>query len=95
MGFVENVSFDRFPLQSNLVGEAVDVCFHYDASRIIEGKIVRDDIRAPWRMIIALADGRYVLSTECQWSRPASGFTVRQLTPPRVEETWTAREDIL
>lgn len=68
MGVVRNIDFDSFPTQSRDVGSVVEVCFHYDPSRKIRGVIVRDDTEEPGRMIIRLGDGRYVLSTECQYS---------------------------
>ena len=67
MGVVRNIGIDSFPKQSNWVGLAVMVCFNYDTSRKIAGEIVRDDCEEPHRMIIKLADGRLVLSTECMY----------------------------
>lgn len=68
MGAYENISHDRFPKQGAYLGRAVDVCFNYDLSHRVRGRIVRDDTEEPGRLIIALDDGRYVLSTECQYS---------------------------
>jgi hypothetical protein len=34
---------------------------------MLMGEVVRDDIEAPYIMIIRLDDGRHVLATECQW----------------------------
>lgn len=61
------IDFDSFPQQGAYKGTRVRVCFHYDASRTIEGTVLRDDTEEPGRMIIQLDDGRVVLSTECQW----------------------------
>jgi hypothetical protein len=50
----------------------VEVCFQYDTSRTIGGIIVRYDAELPHRGIIRLDDGRYVLTTECQFHIPRS-----------------------
>jgi hypothetical protein len=68
MGVVETIDYDRFPKQNERVGSRVDVVFRYDTTRRIGGVLVRDDFEEPWQTIIALDDGRYVLSTECQYS---------------------------
>lgn len=65
---LEPVGFNRFPKQGSFWGRRVVVCFDFDTSRTILGTVVREDIEAPGRMIIKLDDGRYVLSTECQYS---------------------------
>lgn len=70
MGIKENVGFDQFPKQSAKVGKCVSVAFNYDFKHLVEGTIVRDDIEAPYEVIIALDDGRYVRSVECQYSHP-------------------------
>ncbi len=68
MGVVANIGKDKFPKQSEIVGAKVSVCFNYDVKNTISGKVVRDDIEEPYRMIILLEDGRFVMSTECQYS---------------------------
>lgn len=70
MGIVENVdpTHGQFPRQSEHVGGRARVCFAYDRSRTVMGTVVRDDLEAPGRTIIALDDGPVVLATECQWS---------------------------
>lgn len=68
MGVVAGITADTFPKQGRNAGKRVKVCFHYDTSKIILGRIVRDDAESPGVGIIALYDGRYVLSTECQYS---------------------------
>lgn len=68
MGVHENIDIDKFPEQGTWLGRKVEVCFNYDTSKIVIGKIVREDIDSPGRMIIALDDGRFILSTECQYS---------------------------
>lgn len=68
MGIEKNVGFDKFPKQRNELGREVNVCFNYDTSKIIKGKIVRDDAEKPSRTIIQLSDGRYILGIECHYS---------------------------
>lgn len=68
MGCVENVTAFKFPKQSQFLYNRVEVCFHYDTSHYVYGKIVRDDREEPYEGIIALDDGRYVKMTECQYS---------------------------
>ena len=68
MGVVQNIDYDQFPSQGDLIGRHARVCFHYDTSRLIDGVIVRDDREAPWITILRLEDGRHVLASECQYS---------------------------
>ena len=68
MGCVETISADSFPRQGKDVGRRVSVCFHYDTSAQITGTLVRDDREAPYKLIIRLDDGRYVMGAECQYS---------------------------
>jgi len=68
MGCVKNIDYDHFPKQGPYVGKSVSVCFNYDTAKRIPGVIVRDDYEEPWLGIIALENGRYVLTTECQYS---------------------------
>lgn len=68
MGCVNNISFDRFPVQGNFLGKRVAVCFHYDTNRILKGTIIRDDREEPGETIIMLDDGRVVKASECQYS---------------------------
>ena len=68
MGIEENIGFNVFPKQGNDLGIEVDVCFKYDNSNVLKGIIVRDDIEEPFRRIIQLSGGRYILSTECMYS---------------------------
>ena len=67
MGVVKTIGIAAYPQQGRHNGSAVSVCFNYDTSRRIDGQIVRDDIEEPFVTIISLADGRYVLATECQY----------------------------
>lgn len=67
MGREHSIPADKFPVQSPRVGRAVTITFHYDTSKELLGEIVRDDAVAPHLTIIKLLDGRYVLSTECQY----------------------------
>lgn len=68
MGVHQNVSYDKFPAQGDSLGKEVQVCFNYDTSRLLTGKIIRDDLEEPYVMLIQLSDGRVVLNTECQYS---------------------------
>jgi hypothetical protein len=67
MGCHENISADLFPIQGRWLGFRVRVCFHYDTSRELMGRIVRDDIAEPFETIIALDNGRFVRAVECQY----------------------------
>jgi len=58
----------QLPKQEN-VGRKADVCFHYDTSRTLEGRIVRDDVAEPYITLIELADGRIVHAKECQYRK--------------------------
>jgi hypothetical protein len=70
MGVVANVGFSTFPRQGSFFGKRVEVCFNYDTRNRIGGEIVRDDAEEPGVCVIKLDDGRYVLSTECQFTFP-------------------------
>ena len=67
MGIVKGIDYKSFPKQGKWLYAGVNVCFKFDTSNIITGKIVRDDIEEPFITIIHLDDGRYVLATECQY----------------------------
>lgn len=68
MGVHPNVSHDKFPKQGNMLHRRVIVCFNYDPYNVIRGKVVRDDVEAPFRTIIELDNGLYVEAEECQYS---------------------------
>lgn len=68
MGVVAEIGYDKFPEQGCHLNKRVEVCFNYDTSRTVKGRMVRDDKGAPYRSIILLDDGRVVLTTECQYS---------------------------
>lgn len=68
MGAVRSITAATFPKQTDWVGRRVRVCFHYDTSKQVEGRIVRDDRDEPCETIIALDDGRYVRAVECQYT---------------------------
>lgn len=70
MGAVETITHDQFPKQGDWVGQRVVVVFHYNTDHRIGGVIVRDDMEDPFRAIIELDDGRYVLTSECQFRFP-------------------------
>lgn len=67
MGVVANISYEKFPKQGSWLNLPVSVFFNYDTSKRMTGTIVREDAEAPGVMIIALDNGRFVLSTECQY----------------------------
>jgi hypothetical protein len=67
MGVVKNVGYEMFPRQGDMAGQPVLVCFAYDPSHTVRGVMVRNDVEEPGVEIIQLEDGRYVLTTECQW----------------------------
>jgi hypothetical protein len=68
MGTHINVGPLRFPKQGEWLGKRVNVCFHFKTEDLFPGTIVREDSEEPGRLIIALDDGRYVISTECMYS---------------------------
>ncbi|PWA08632.1 hypothetical protein DCC39_14430 [Pueribacillus theae] len=68
MGVHQNVSYNKFPKQGSFLGREVRVCFNYDTSKTLKGKVIRDDIEEPLLMLIHLEDGRVISSTECQYS---------------------------
>jgi hypothetical protein len=68
MGCHPAIRHDSFPKQGTALGKRCLVCFHYDTANAIKGKVVRDDYEAPFDMIIQLDDGRFVRSSECQYS---------------------------
>ncbi len=68
MGYEKNIKINMFPKQGRNLNKRVNVCFHHEKSKTIEGTIVREDIEEPFIEIIKLDDGRYVLDTECQYT---------------------------
>lgn len=68
MGQHKNITIDKFPKQGSHLNKEVTVMFHYNTANTIKGIVVRDDEDDPGKTIIKLEDGRYVLSTECQYS---------------------------
>lgn len=107
MGVVKGISHDTFPRQSDslgfdAVGSRVKVCFNYDThpDRVIGGEFVRSDAESPGLTIIRLDDGRYVLTSECQWSpdsnAPRKGSHVEdmltRLAPITNEPDWVPIE---
>lgn len=67
MGCVNSITHEKFPRQSDWLGRRANVCFQYDTAHTLPGVIVRDDADDPLVTIIALDDGRHVLSAECQY----------------------------
>jgi hypothetical protein len=68
MGAIASITHETFPKQGSSLGKRVEVFFHDDLDHHAADAMVRDDHEEPWRTIIALNDGRYVLTTECQYS---------------------------
>jgi hypothetical protein len=97
MGVIEQIDFERYPRQGRHFNTPVQICFNYDSSRVIAGRIVRDDAEAPFLTIIQLADGRFVLATECQYSLDPLGNVARRAhgsptAPSPVKATWRTEE---
>ena len=76
MGSVTTIAHDRWPAQSTAMppGTQLWVAFYYDFANMLRGTVVRNDTEPPYRMIIRLDDGRYIMDDECQYSeeRPYS-----------------------
>lgn len=70
MGCKKNITADKYPRQGSFLGKTVEVCFHYDTSATVRGKIIRDDAEEPGELIIQLENGWVVRATECQYSFP-------------------------
>jgi hypothetical protein len=68
MGVEANVGATEFPKQGPHLHRAVGVCFRYATGDLIGGIVVRDDMEPPYRTIIRLDDGRFVLASECQYT---------------------------
>ena len=68
MGCIDTITYYKFPKQKDenykypefKVGNGVEVCYHYDASKCHYGTIVRDDLEEPFETIIKLDNGRYL-----------------------------------
>lgn len=71
MGVVGTISATRWPKQGPHLGRSVQVCFDYDMTVTLAGRVVRDDYEEPWVTLIEMEGGRYVLATECQYSVPS------------------------
>lgn len=68
MGVVSYMDCDNYPTQGSWLNKRVKVCFNYDTSKVLTGTIVRDDTSVEGTVIIKTDCGRYILSTECQYS---------------------------
>ena len=64
----DNIDHHRFPEQGKLLGMPVKVTFHNNIQEIADGEVVRNDVEDPYRTIIKMADGRYVMANECQFT---------------------------
>jgi transcriptional regulator with XRE-family HTH domain len=68
MGSVSTITATTFPKQSKYLFRRCTVSFHYDFDHGIPGVIVRDDKEEPYRTIIQIGEGRFILASECQYS---------------------------
>jgi hypothetical protein len=89
MGVIGNISAMAFPKQGDWLGKRVEVCFQYNADHTIGGMVVRDDREEPFRTLIRLDDGRYVLTTECQHTLPVDP------SPPDDRSVWLCHKKVL
>lgn len=67
MGSVATITASDFPKQGPFLGKRTKVIFHHGGPQLM-GTVVRDDYEHPWRTIIHIDDGRYIMSTECQYA---------------------------
>lgn len=86
MGVHEKITANSFPLQGSYLNRRCRVFFHYDTTKWVRGKIVREDRELPHRTIIELDDGRFVLATECQYE-PFGGLFTDDKQPLDVSST--------
>ncbi len=63
MGCEENISFDNFPKQSEHVGQQTTVAFK-GTTKLLRAEIVRDDMESPFRTILKLKNGNFILASE-------------------------------
>lgn len=68
MGCVKTIDKYHFPKQTEHVNQRVEVCFHYDTTKMVEGTIIRDDAEEPFETLIKLDNGRVIRACECQFS---------------------------
>jgi len=68
MGSVATITNNSFPRQGRLLLTVVKLWFHHDMSVVFYANVVRDDAEQPFITIFKLNDGRYILSTECQYA---------------------------
>lgn len=73
MGNHENISAEKYPVQSKHLLERVEVSFNYNTKDTLYGTIIRDDREDPFETIILLDDQKVVKGTECQY-RPTNWF---------------------
>jgi hypothetical protein len=66
MGWHKNITAEKFPEQGSFLNRPCRVRFHYGPKEF-HGTVVRDDMEEPFVTIIKLDNGRYILSTECQY----------------------------
>ena len=97
MGVHPNIRHNAFPKQGGYLGKRVTVMFNYDKVNTVEGTVVRDDVgeESGNIEIIRLDDGRYVLTTECQYSlstKPVPPLVILEgdISEEKIEEIKTA-----
>lgn len=64
---IQGLDSPAVPKQGSFLNMQTKVCFFY-GSETVRGRILRDDDAEPWATIIKLEDGRFIESTECQYS---------------------------
>lgn len=60
-------TIEDYPKQASYLGYKCEVVFGYNTEDIFTGTIIRDDGEKPHVTIIALDNGKVVLSIECQF----------------------------
>lgn len=66
MGMHPNVYIGNLPKQTDLVDADVEVSFRQDLNKSVTGSIVRSDADAPFRTLIELHEGGFIVdSSEC------------------------------
>lgn len=75
MGNHPAITATTFPRQGPDLKRRCWVFFQLILDYQLPGHIVREDLEAPFRLIIRLDDGRVILGEECQYTFDAPGRT--------------------
>lgn len=75
MGCISTIDYDNFPKQQSFIGKRVEVCYNFDTTKVHYGTIVRCDKESPFKTIIKLDNGNYILDVECQYCFSYGGET--------------------